>query len=78
MYAVQLNNAKLEISLLISKKFIEILESNEDKFVDNLPIEVEPFKFKYEDENTQKEWKKTYDIDETRRSVTIPGREPYV
>ena len=65
-YSVEIYNTKVSDAELNEsiKKFIEILESNEDKFVDNLPIEVEPFKFKYEDENTQKEWKKTYDIDE--------------
>ena len=65
-YSVEIYNTKVSDTELNKsiKKFIEILESNEDKFVDNLPIEVEPFKFKYEDENTQKEWKKTYDIDE--------------
>ena len=52
-YSVEIYNTKVSDA-----------ESNEDKFVDNLPIEVEPFKFKYEDENTQKKKKKTYDIDE--------------
>ena len=61
IYNTKVSDAELNESI---KRFIEILESNEDKFVDNLPIEVEPFKFKYEDENEQKEWKKTYDIDE--------------
>ena len=65
-YSVEIYNTKVSDAELNEsiKRFIEILESNEDKFVDNLPIEVEPFKFKYEDENEQKEWKKTYDIDE--------------
>ena len=65
-YSVEIYNTKVSDAELNEsiKRFIEILESNEDKFVDNLPIEVEPFKFKYEDENEQKEWKKTYGIDE--------------
>ena len=68
IYSTKVSDVELNESI---KKFIEILESNEDKFVDNLPIEVEPFKFKYEDENTQKEWKKTYDIDENASAEQV-------
>ena len=65
-YSVEIYNTKVSNSELNEsiKKFIEILESNEDEFVDNLPLEVEPFKFKNEDDKEQKEWKKAYDIEE--------------
>lgn len=43
---------------------IKILEENKDKFVDNLPIKVNPFKFTQKEEKDQKEWKKNNNIDE--------------
>ena len=53
------------------KKFIEILESNKDEFVDNLPIEVEPYKFTMESEEEQKEWKKNNNIDENYNAEQV-------
>ena len=46
------------------EKFIEILESNKDTYIDNLPIKVDPFEFTEKDEESQKEWKKEYELDE--------------
>lgn len=43
---------------------IGILEENNDKFIDNLPIKVNPFSFTQTSEESQKNWKKTYNIDE--------------
>ena len=41
-----------------------LLEKNKDTYNDNLPISIEPYKFKQDDEETQKAWKKEYGIDE--------------
>ena len=46
------------------KTMTKILEDNKDKFIDNLPIKVNPFSFTYSSEESQKEWKKSYNIDE--------------
>ncbi len=43
---------------------IKILENNNDKYINNLPIKIDPFKFKSEEEETLKDWKKENDIDE--------------
>ena len=40
------------------QEMIKILEENEDQYIDNLPIQVDPFSFTYETEETQKAWKK--------------------
>ena len=40
------------------------MESNKDKYINNLPIKVNPFEFENQDEETQKKWKKGNDINE--------------
>ena len=65
-YSVEIYSTKVDDEGLNSsiQKFIEILEKNEDEFVDNLPITVNPFAFKDESEEEQKSWKRNNDIDE--------------
>lgn len=46
------------------REMINILEENGDNFIDNFPINVEPYIFKYTNEITQKEWKKSYGMEE--------------
>lgn len=43
---------------------INLLEKNEDTYVDNFPITVNPFAFKQESEEEQKNWKIENEIDE--------------
>lgn len=43
---------------------IGILEENEDKYIDNFPIKVNPFSFTYTSEESQKNWKKNNNMDE--------------
>lgn len=43
---------------------IRILEENEDKYIDNFPIKVNPFSFTYTSEESQKNWKKNNNMDE--------------
>ena len=61
IYSTKVDDAGLNNSI---KKFIEILESNKDSFVDNLPIQVNPFKFTQESQDAQKNWKIENDMDE--------------
>ncbi len=44
---------------------IRILEENNDKYVDNLPIKIEPFAFSYQEQSTIDDWKETYEIDKS-------------
>ncbi len=68
IYSTKVDDEGLNASI---KKFIEILESNKDEFVDNLPIEVEPYKFTMESEEEQKEWKKNNNIDENYNAEQV-------
>ncbi len=61
IYSTKVSDEELNESI---KKFIEILESNKDEFVDNLPITVDPYEFTMKSEEEQKTWKNEYDIDE--------------
>ncbi len=61
IYSTKVSDAELNNSI---KKFIEILESNKDKFVDNLPIKVEPYEFTQKSEESQKNWKLENNMDE--------------
>lgn len=61
IYSTKVDDAGLNNSI---KKFVEILESNKDSFVDNLPIQVDPFKFTQESQEAQKNWKIQNDMDE--------------
>lgn len=65
-YSVEIYNTKVEDDGLNDsiQKLIQILEKNKDEYIDNLPIEVEPFKFTIEQEKNQKEWKKNNGMDE--------------
>lgn len=61
IYSTKATDEELNASI---EKLIQILESNKDKFIDNLPLEVEPYKFKMENEEEKKEWKKSLELDE--------------
>ncbi len=61
IYSTKVTDQELNDSI---ERFISILEENKDEFVDNLPIEVEPFKFTQESEEEQKQWKINNKIDE--------------
>ena len=62
IYSTKVDNKELNSAI---KKFIEILENNKDEFIDNLPIEVEDFKYKLKTEEEQKSWKKDNNLDES-------------
>ena len=61
MYKTKINTTTLNKTILNT---IKILENNNDKYINNLPISIEPFKFTIDDEESQVNWKKENDIKE--------------
>ena len=61
LYKTKIDTATLNKTILNT---IRILESNKDKYINNLPIKVNPFEFENQDEETQKKGKKGNDINE--------------
>lgn len=61
LYKTKIDTATLNKTILNT---IRILESNKDKYINNLPIKVNPFEFENQDEETQKKWKKGNGINE--------------
>lgn len=61
LYKTKVDSQTLNSTIL---GIINILEKNGDKYCDNLPISVEPFEFKNNDEQSQKNWKKSNKINE--------------
>ena len=61
LYKTKIDTATLNKTILNT---IRILESNKDKYINNLPIKVNPFEFENQDEETQKKWKKKYKLSE--------------
>mgnify|MGYP001028401849 CR=1 FL=1 len=61
LYKTKIDNQTFNQTIL---KLIELLEENEDTYIDNLPITVEPYEFKNEEEEKQKRWKKENGIEE--------------
>ena len=61
LYKTTTNNEELNDNIL---KIIKVLEENGDSYVDNLILEVNPFKFSIENEDSIKRWKKSNGIDE--------------
>lgn len=45
-------------------KIVKVLDKNGDKYVDTFPIEINPFKFTFSSEESIKNWKAKYKIDE--------------
>lgn len=55
LYKTKINTTTLNKTILNT---IKILENNNDKYINNLPILIEPFKFTIDDEESQVNWKK--------------------
>ncbi len=62
IYKTKIEINELNTSLL---KLAQILEKNGDKYKDNFPIQINPFKFTVSEEEA-KVWKKTKEIDENK------------
>ena len=65
-YGLELYKTKLEDNVFQQTilNLIELLEKNEDSYIDNLPIQVNPYRFTIADEEAQKQWKIQNEIDE--------------
>lgn len=61
LYKTKVNNETLNTTIL---KLLNILSTNSDSYVDNFLIDVNPYRFKLEEEASQKKWKKANNIDE--------------
>jgi len=61
LYKTKVNNETLNTTIL---KLLNILSTNSDSYVDNFLIDVNPYRFKLEEEESQKKWKKANNIDE--------------
>ena len=59
LYKTKIDNETLNNTLL---KITQVLEANNDSYIDNFPISVEPFAFKISEE-AQKKWKEKNNID---------------
>ena len=64
-FCLELYKTKIDNDTLnkVIYNLVILLEKNKDTYNDNLPISIEPYKFKQDDEETQKAWKKEYGID---------------
>ncbi|MBQ8379477.1 MAG: hypothetical protein IJX34_01525 [Clostridia bacterium] len=60
LYKTKIDNETLNDTLL---KIANLLEENDDNYIDNFPIEIEPYKFSV-GESESKLWKKSNNIDE--------------
>ncbi len=65
-FSLELCKTKIDTQTLNNTilNLVNLLQKNEDEYVDNLPITVKPFAFTYEKEDEQKKWKKENNIDE--------------
>lgn len=61
IYSTKVSNQELNSAI---ERFVEILESNKDEYIDNLPISVDPFEFTEKNEEAQKKWKAENNLDE--------------
>ena len=68
LYKTKSDNETLNNTIL---NLIKILESNGDKYVDNFLIDIYPYRFKLESEESQKKWKKANNIDENASAEEV-------
>lgn len=62
MYKTKVEDEQLNNSILL---MTNILEKNEDTYIDTFPISIDPFEYHFDSEEELAEWKKTYKIPET-------------
>ena len=65
LYKTKVSNDTLNTTIL---KLLNILSTNSDSYVDNFLIDVNPYRFKLEEEESQKKWKKANNINEDATS----------
>ena len=61
MYKTKVNNENLNNTIL---NVLNVLSTNGDSYVDNFLIDINPYRFKLSEEESQKKWKKANNIDE--------------
>ena len=61
LYKTKVNNQVLNDTIL---RLINLLSKNSDKYVDNFLMDVNPYRFKLTEEESQKKWKKVNNINE--------------
>lgn len=61
VYKTKVSNETLNNTIL---NLLNILSTNGDSYVDNFLIDVNPYRFKLEEEESQRKWKKANNIDE--------------
>lgn len=61
LYKTKVNNQVLNDTIL---RLINLLSKNGDKYVDNFLMDVDPYRFKLTEEESQKKWKKVNNINE--------------
>ncbi len=61
LYKTKVNNQVLNDTIL---RLINLLSKNGDKYVDNFLMDVNPYRFKLTEEESQKKWKKVNNINE--------------
>ena len=61
LYKTKSDNVSLNNNIL---KLVNLLSTNGDQYVDNFPININPYSFKIDTEESQKKWKKTNNINE--------------
>lgn len=65
LYKTKIDNDTLNTTLL---NIVEVLEKNNDSYIDNLPLKVDPFEFTIGEE-AQINWKKQNNIDENKSAA---------
>lgn len=63
LYRTKVSTETLNNTLL---NIVQVLEKHEDKYIDNFPIQVEPFSHNFSTEEEFTEWKKENDIEEQK------------
>lgn len=61
LYKTKVNNENLNNTIL---NVLNVLSTNGDSYVDNFLIDINPYRFKLSEEESQKKWKKANNIDE--------------
>lgn len=61
LYKTKVNNENLNNAIL---NVLNVLSTNGDSYVDNFLIDINPYRFKLSEEESQKKWKKANNIDE--------------
>lgn len=68
LYKTKVSNQTLNETIL---RLINLLSKNGDKYVDNFLIDVNPYRFKLTEEESQRKWKKANNIDENATAEEV-------